>query len=159
MDEGHKLSVIGLLWARWNARNKCNAGEQMKTLEAISFSAHEMVAGCGGERPSSIRSSAPGRNHWQPPPVDILKINFDGAFRAGEKDGAWGFIIRDSDCQAIVAGSGRLSSVPDSLSAEGEACLAALEAAMNRGISRLDESGLSFTQQCLRSGAWRSHLQ
>lgn len=48
-----------------------------------------------------------------------------------------GFIIRDSDGQAIVAGSGRLSSVSDALSAEGEACLAALEVAMSRGISRV----------------------
>ena len=68
---------------------------------------------------------------------DILKINFDGAFRAGEKDGAWGFCIRDSDGKGILAGSGRLKSVQDALSAEGEACLAALKAAMELGISRV----------------------
>lgn len=35
------------------------------------------------------------------------------------------------------AGSGRLEAVHDALSAEGEACLAALQAAMSRGISRV----------------------
>ena len=54
-----------------------------------------------------------------------------------EKEGAWGFIIRDSDGQGVVAGSGRLSAVADALSAEEEACLAALHAAMARGISRV----------------------
>ena len=48
-----------------------------------------------------------------------------------------GFIIRDSDGQGVVVGSGRLSAVADALSAEGEACLAALHAAMARGISRV----------------------
>ena len=48
-----------------------------------------------------------------------------------------GFIIRDSDGQGVVAGSGRLSAVADVLSAEGEACLAALHAAMARRISRV----------------------
>jgi len=44
------------------------------------------------------------RNHDTPswrddkrwtPPCNVLKINFDGAFRQQEKDGAWGFLIRE----------------------------------------------------------------
>jgi hypothetical protein len=97
-------------------------------MEAISFCAHEVVSECGGARPKPIQSPVSGRKSWQPPPVDVLKLNFDGTFRATEKDGAWGFIIRDSDGQAVLAGSGRPPSVSDALSAEGEACLAILEA-------------------------------
>ena len=137
LNDSQKFPVIGLLWAWWNARNKCNVGEQMKNVDSVSFSAHEIIASCGKKQTRPSREAIPGRKCWQPPPVDFLKVNFDGAFRAVEKDGAWGFIIRDSDGQAIVAGSGRLSAVPDAISAEGEACLAALEAAMNRGISRV----------------------
>jgi len=48
-----------------------------------------------------------------------------------------GLHYQDSDRQAIVAGSGRLSLVVDALSAEGEACIAALDVAMVRGISRV----------------------
>lgn len=86
MNESDKLSVIDLLWAWWNARNKCNAGEQMKTMKAISFCAHEVVSECGGARPKPIQSPVSGRKSWQPPPVDVLKLNFDGTFRATEKD-------------------------------------------------------------------------
>ena len=30
-----------------------------------------------------------------PSSCNVLKINFDGAFRQQEKDGAWGFLIRE----------------------------------------------------------------
>jgi hypothetical protein len=45
------------------------------------------------------------KKKWQPPPVDVLKINTDGAFCAKEKKGAWGFIVRDSDGHGVLARS------------------------------------------------------
>ena len=48
MKESTRLSVIGLLWGWWNARNKCNAGEQLKTVEAISCSVHEVISEYAG---------------------------------------------------------------------------------------------------------------
>nr|CAB3466539.1 unnamed protein product [Digitaria exilis] len=89
-----------------------------------------------------IKTSAPSvqrqeMQRWHPPPVDVLKINTDGSFREKEKDGAWGFVIRDSEGHGVLAGSGRLVAVHDALSAEGEACLAAIHAAMARGISQV----------------------
>ncbi|RLM69967.1 hypothetical protein C2845_PM17G04140 [Panicum miliaceum] len=117
MEEKHKLPVIGLLWAWLNARNRCNVGEPLMKMEAISFSAREVISDGGGACAKPARSSVFGRKTWRPPPVDVLKINFDGSFRAAEKDGAWGFVIRHSDEQVIVAGSGRLSAVNDALSA------------------------------------------
>ena len=48
-----------------------------------------------------------------------------------------GFLVRDSDGRGVLAGSGFLPAVHDALSAEGEACLAALNAAMEAGISRV----------------------
>ena len=46
------------------------------------------------------------------------------------KDGAWGFLIRDSDDHGVLAGAGHLAAVHDALTAEGEACLVALRAAI-----------------------------
>ncbi|KAF8783763.1 hypothetical protein HU200_000197 [Digitaria exilis] len=68
---------------------------------------------------------------------DVLKINTDGAFRANEKNDAWGFVIRDNEGHGVLAGSGCLTAVNDALAAEGEACIAALESAMDRGISNI----------------------
>ena len=74
---------------------------------------------------------------WKPPPENFYKINTDGAFRNAEKDGAWGFVIRDCQGHGILAGAGHLNVVHDALAAEGEAVLAALKAAMDFGISRV----------------------
>jgi hypothetical protein len=42
--------------------------------------------------------------------------------------------VRDSEGHGVLAGSGRLVTVNDALSAEGEACVAALQVCMNVGI-------------------------
>jgi len=132
--------VISLLWAWWMGRNKANAGERVPSVEDIAskamiFSSEIFQQKKNDEGGTNSRN----RNHtgWRPPPPDVLKINSDGAFREKDKTGAWGFVVRDSDGQGMLAGSGRLRAVHDALSAEGEACLMALKAAMEVGISHV----------------------
>jgi ribonuclease HI len=95
------------------------------------------------------------KRRWTPLLLDVLKINTDGAFNADEKNGAWGFVIRDNNGQRVLAASGRLSAVHNALVAEGEACLVALYAAMYIGISRIivdtDSSNLAMA---LRSNSY-----
>ncbi|EAZ21058.1 hypothetical protein OsJ_36702 [Oryza sativa Japonica Group] len=76
-------------------------------------------------------------NTWKAPPLGILKINFDGAYREMSRDGASCFVIRGENGQGVLAGSGRLPMVSDALMAEAEACLAAHEAAIDHGISQV----------------------
>jgi hypothetical protein len=87
--------------------------------------------------PSSQEAQNSKPTTWEPPLADVLKINSDEAFREREKDGAWGFVVRDSRGHDVLAGSGRLRAVHDALAAEGEACLAALNAAMDVGKSHV----------------------
>jgi ribonuclease HI len=70
-----------------------------------------------------------------PPTADILKINIDGAFLQKEKNGAWGFIVRDHKGDTVLADASRINVAHDALSAESQACLAALYAAMDHGLS------------------------
>lgn len=72
-----------------------------------------------------------------PPSLDVLKINMDATFHDMDKKGAWGFVIRDSDGHGVLAGSGSLKWVSDALIAEGEACMMALKAAEEAGVSRV----------------------
>ena len=46
-------------------------------------------------------------------------------------------LSRDCQGRGVLAGAGRLNAMHDALAAEGEACLAALNAAMDLGISRV----------------------
>jgi len=41
------------------------------------------------------------------------------------KIGGWGFIVRDTNGFAVMAGAGKLESVHDAFCAEAQACLAA----------------------------------
>lgn len=111
--------------------------DQMPTPEAVAFQVKEMTSSSMLSRSKQVAASLREDNgkKWQHLPVDVFKINTDGPFRANEQNGAWGFVIRDNDGQGVLAGSGCLSAVNDALAAEGEACIAALEAAMDRGIS------------------------
>jgi len=38
----------------------------------------------------------PTRPKWSKPPEGFAKLNCDGAFRAHDLSGGWGFVIRDS---------------------------------------------------------------
>jgi len=69
--------------------------------------------------------------------AELLKVNFNGAFVAQEKRGSWGFVVRDENGQTVLAGAGNLNAVQDALCAEAEACLAALNATMNHGMSNV----------------------
>ncbi|KAF8772636.1 hypothetical protein HU200_005600 [Digitaria exilis] len=71
---------------------------------------------------------------WNPPPMHLLKVNIDGDFFEKEKTGGWGFIVRDGDGHALLAGSGRLQAVQDALCAEAQAGLAALQALRTNGM-------------------------
>ena len=73
---------------------------------------------------------------WSPPPPEYLKINVDGAFKE-YKAGAWGFIIRDHEGSAVLAGAGNLGPVHDALLEETMPCKQALEAAEHFGISQV----------------------
>lgn len=66
-----------------------------------------------------------------------LKLNIDGAFQETQKTGGWGFILRNSEGQGLLAGAGRLAFVHDADSAEARACQAALLAASVQGITEV----------------------
>jgi len=132
MNQTKQKRTISLLWVWWLSRNKANVGERMLSVNEVvsrtSVSAVEIYKDSQDHvniRGGTLRKE----NRWRPPPADVLKINSDGAFHIVERSGAWGFVVRDSDGFGVLEGSGRLKAVHDALSAEGEACLAALRAA------------------------------
>jgi ribonuclease HI len=74
---------------------------------------------------------------WQEPPVDVLKINFDGAYNADTKSGGWGFAIRDMSGQFCGAGAGRLLCISSAAQAEILACEEAVHAASEWGMTKV----------------------
>lgn len=68
------------------------------------------------------RKAPTSRKQWCKPTVGYLKINCDAAFEE-ERNGGWGYVIRDADGDVVSTGRGRLNHVLDSFQAEVIACL------------------------------------
>jgi hypothetical protein len=121
MEAKVRSIVSCFLWVWWGNRNKANAKERMMCLEEVAHRTMDAALSAAHDThgPSASKPRDSKRKKWQPPPTDVLKINSDGAFRVKEGDGAWGFVIRDSEGTGILAGCGQLRAVQDALAAEG----------------------------------------
>jgi len=74
---------------------------------------------------------------WERPPEGVLKLNCDASFYEEGNYGGWGFIIRDSDGDVVLAGWGRVNHLLNPLQAKIIACLQGVQAASNLGIAHL----------------------
>jgi ribonuclease HI len=140
LDESTKTLIIHFLWVWWNARNKANNGERMASAGEVCHRAVSMAAEAKmhlGKGSDGSKQQVQRQETWCPPPDDTLKINFDGAFMKETKRGSWGFVVRDVEGTGVLAGCGMLSHVSDALIAEAEACVAAVRAAAEWGVSRV----------------------
>jgi len=71
------------------------------------------------------------------------------------KIGGWGFIVRDTNGFAVMAGAGKLESVHDAFCAEAQACLAPLTAMSNQGMTRIQlESDSCNLVSAMKSSAF-----
>ncbi|TVU08775.1 hypothetical protein EJB05_42187, partial [Eragrostis curvula] len=132
-----RLKIIALLWSWWEARNKANAGERGRDTQEITYMAAGLVNDISNNLLKAKIRAPRLKSKWSPPPPELLKINIDGAFSENLKSGAWGFIVRDHEGAAVLAGSGHLTAVHDALCSEAQAGLAALQAAITHGMSRI----------------------
>ncbi|RLN23608.1 hypothetical protein C2845_PM07G01170 [Panicum miliaceum] len=138
LKEEKKLLIIGLLWSWWDARNKANVGEQRRSATEVITKARLVMVSAEADS-GTVNSMRQGgeRRGWVPPAEGTWKINIDAAYCANDLKGAWGFIVRDSEGQASMAGGGCLAVVKDALCAEAHACVAALEAAADSGMQNI----------------------
>jgi hypothetical protein len=108
MEAKVRSIVSCFLWVWWEDRNKANEKERMMSLEEVAHRTMDAALSAAHDThgPSASKSRDSKLKKWQPPPTDVLKINFDGAFRVKEGDDAWGFVIRDSEGTGILAPEG-----------------------------------------------------
>jgi len=94
-----------LVMAWWDARNKANAGEKLRFTEEVLFRARMINISTDMEiMGNAVSESVSQDKKWDPPSEGVWKVNIDGAFRVANKRGAWGFVMRDSEGKAAMAG-------------------------------------------------------
>lgn len=83
--------------------------------------------------------------------TDLLKISIDTAYIREPKAGAWGFIIRDHNGDAMLVGAGRMESIYGALLAATYACRAGWRSQrrQNHGIC-ISHVQRWFQQNCMK---------
>jgi ribonuclease HI len=139
IPETERKAVMIMLWCWWSVRNKVNAGEEQLYLPVVEQRIQHMLMEEEMSRPARPVPLQHNQcvKRWRKPPEGLLKINFDGSFLKDTGQAGWGFIIRDHDGEAILAGAGRSQQLPDAMAAEAMACIQALRAANQMGISHI----------------------
>ncbi|GJN13484.1 hypothetical protein PR202_gb00193 [Eleusine coracana subsp. coracana] len=91
LDKGTRELVMNFLWAWWDARNKANTGDRQPGVQEVIHRAQlmtlSMAEASSNQTNHSVSSPNMPAKRWTPPPEDVLKINFDGAFVKDSRKG------------------------------------------------------------------------
>jgi hypothetical protein len=129
-----------------------NKGEKGLSGDEVAAEVMKLIGDLGTNETQQQTCREEATPKWSAPPQEQLKINTDGSFISNTLQGSWGFIIRDHEGEAILAGVGRLIAVSDALTAETVACQNALQVASDHSISRIQlEVDSSVLKQALLS--------
>jgi ribonuclease HI len=74
---------------------------------------------------------------WEAPNGDELKLNIDGSFCQSGRSGGWGFVIRNTNGDAMAAGAGSLPYSFDSLHYESASCREGIQWSSFWGMSKI----------------------
>ena len=103
---------------------------QLSTIRYNEFHAAQPSANSPQQHPQQQHSRA----CWQPPPLDLYKINYDGATFDSENMSGIGVVIQDSQGSAVAALSQQLPHRYHAAEIETLAATRALEFALDIGI-------------------------
>ena len=135
-------------WGIWNQHNKARLNLVAAPLHQIFQISSERLAeftACQPFATPMMVRPANRRTRWQPPPADLMKINFNGAvFSSGNATGI-GVVIRNNLGQVITSCSQRLSQAYSSTDVEALAAAKAVSFAAEIGITKAVLEGDSFT--------------
>ena len=126
-------------WIIWNQRNCVVHGGQLKDPKCLNNQAEEFVLEFqqAQVKLAVVRTEQIVSDQWQPPPLDVYKLNFDAAMFLGLNKTGIGTIIRNDKVEVMVAISAIGPGVENSEEAELMACRRSLEFAADAGFSSL----------------------
>jgi hypothetical protein len=133
-DKHIQLKVIVLLWRWWSARNKLNNGERLQNAEEVQNSISYFLMDLDKLQGKRNVPSNLVKQTWRPPPEDFYKINSDGAFHSKTKSGGWGFLVRNSLGDVLLATAGNIAHAASAIQTEAIAALKSIQQAAQFGM-------------------------
>jgi hypothetical protein len=132
-----KMKAVALLWCWWTERNKANRGERRLPLNILQVSINNYTEEWRVHLKKDPKKPMNQIQSWQPPPVDWVLLNTDGAFSYVTNRGGWGAIARDHDGDMIIAEAGSVPSAANAFHTETYAVLRAIDMAVRLGFGRI----------------------
>ena len=116
LENDHPADLVAMLTSQiWHRRNKLRMGEAVADLRLLDSLARNALLEYQQAHPvaSSPLSTRP-QTKWEPPPMNWLKINFDGAVFQDRNEAGLGVIIRN-DHGLVMAALTQIILLPTSV--------------------------------------------
>ena len=98
------------LW--WSERRGVREGEIARSSAHLAQLIRSYAEECSPLKQIGMEPALPRpRAVWSRPPDGFAKLNYDGAFKQGDRSGGWGFVLGDGDGTVISSEYGRLGKV------------------------------------------------
>jgi len=126
--------MIIALWFTWSERNTIREEGRRRSTQMLArcVELYAMENAVINSKTSVRQARQQAR--WSKPPTETLKINCDTSFLPDCRSGSWGFLIRDSDGDAVLMARGKANHLLDAFHAELIACLQGIQVAVDLGI-------------------------
>ncbi|XP_073355376.1 uncharacterized protein [Aegilops tauschii subsp. strangulata] len=103
VKEQERVAILTMWWQWWQNRNKVREGELPLSAEEIVRRTKSYSLEYAEFFGKDVKAKSNTR--WRPPPDDIIKLNVDGAFNAGDARAGWGVVARNSHGNILHADS------------------------------------------------------
>ena len=125
-----------LVWNIWYRRNLARTSPPGWPLEQIAKQAYQSLQEFRSAQPRKSVAATSGLVRWQPPPANLIKINFDGAaFKDDERAGI-GVVIRDNQGLVLASLSQNIPLPHSVVTLETLAACKALEFSLELGFNK-----------------------
>ena len=97
--------MASIMWTIWHRRNQVRTSTKDYPLTQVIHAATQALATFQDSvsgTPKQSRHSTQMQSRWSPPPMGMIKVNFDGAFFRDIRKAGIGVIVRDSNSKAIA---------------------------------------------------------
>ena len=125
-----------LTWNIWFQQNKVRTSPSGWPLDQIAQQAYQSLQEFQLAQPRKPIAATPAQIRWQPPSMDRVKINFDGAVFKNEDGAGIGMVVRDSQGMVMASLSQNIPLPHSVVNLETLAACRALEFSLELGFDK-----------------------